>query len=83
MSRHPIAVYSAARIAVFVVAAGLLWLAGTRGLLFLALSLLVSGLASYVLLRAQRDAMALAIAERAQRTRQRLDSAAAAEDDEL
>jgi len=59
--------YTAARILLFVAAAGLIYLAGARGLLLLGLALLVSGAASYILLTRQRD-------------RDRLDAGTRAED---
>ena len=53
--------YTTARLLLFVAATGLLYLAGARGLLLLGLALLVSGIASYVLLSRQRDAMSGAL----------------------
>ena len=50
--------YTAARIVLFAVALGLIYLAGARGLLLFALALLVSGAASYILLSRMRDSMA-------------------------
>lgn len=49
--------YTAARIGLFVVALGIVYLAGARGLLALAIAVVISGLASFVLLSRQRDAM--------------------------
>jgi Mn2+/Fe2+ NRAMP family transporter len=77
--------YTCARILLFVAAAGLLYVVGARGLLLLGLALLVSGIASYVLLSRQRDAMSGAIAARLQGLRglrSRLDAGARAEDDD-
>jgi hypothetical protein len=77
--------YTSARILLFVGATGLLYLAGARGLLLLGLALLVSGIASYVLLSRQRDAMSGAIASRLQGLRglgRRLDAGTRAEDDD-
>jgi hypothetical protein len=56
--------YTAARILLLVAALGLLYLAGARGFLLLALAFVVSALASYVLLSKQRDVMSGAIARR-------------------
>ena len=56
--------YSTARILLFVAATGLLYLAGARGIVLLALALVISGLASYILLSKQRDAMSSALARR-------------------
>jgi Mn2+/Fe2+ NRAMP family transporter len=80
--------YTTARILLFVAAAGLLYLVGARGLLLLGLALLVSGIASYVLLSRQRDAMSGAIASRLHGLRglrglgRRLDAGTRAEDDD-
>jgi Protein of unknown function (DUF4229) len=78
--RHPVLVYSLLRAGLFAVALGLLYLAGARGVLLLAMALLVSGLASLWLLMRQRDAVSAAVVERSRRARARLDEAAAAED---
>jgi len=79
--------YTSARILLFVAAMGLLYLAGARGLLLVALALLVSALASYVVLSRQRDAMSAALSRRLTRTQRkaaefkaRLEEGAAAED---
>ena len=50
--------YTVSRLLLFIVVLLLLDLAGARGLLLIALALLISGLLSYVLLSRQRDAMA-------------------------
>ena len=79
--------YTTARLLLFVGATGLLFLAGARGLLLLGLALLVSGIASYVLLSRQRDRMSGALSARLSGTRvrvsefrRRLDAGARAED---
>jgi NADH:ubiquinone oxidoreductase subunit 2 (subunit N) len=72
--------YTTARILLFVAAAGLIYLAGARGLLLIGLALLLSGAASYVLLSRQRDAMAGALSRRLGSFRSRLDDGARAED---
>ena len=77
--------YTSARILLFVAAAGLLYLVGARGLLLLGLALLVSGIASYVLLSRQRDAMSSVLASRLPGLRglgRRLDAGTRAEDDD-
>ena len=56
--------YTTARILLFVAATALLYLLGARGLLLLGLALLISGIASYVLLSRQRDAMSGALTAR-------------------
>jgi hypothetical protein len=81
--------YTSARILLLVVALVLLYLAGARGFLLLALAFVVSALASYVLLSRQRDAMSGILARRLSKAsrraaefRARLDDGARAEDDD-
>lgn len=54
-------VYTAARLLIFLVTASLLLLFGARGMLMLALAILVSGIVSYVLLSSRRDAMSSSV----------------------
>ena len=63
--------YTSARILLFVVALILLYLVGARSLLLVALALLVSGIASFVLLSRQRDVMSGALIGRLRNGRQR------------
>lgn len=72
--------YTAARVVLFAVALGLLYLLGARSWLLLLLALLASGLASYILLSRQRDAVAEVVRAWLRRSGQKLDAAAAAED---
>lgn len=81
-------VYTSARILLFVLALVLLRLAGVGGLLMFALALVISALASYVLLSRQREVLAGALNRRLGRVtakatefRERIDEGAAAEDD--
>jgi len=74
-------VYTGVRFLLFAVAAGLIYLAGARGLLLIGLALVVSGIASYVLLSRMRDKMASSISGRIDSVRSRLDEGARAEDD--
>jgi Mn2+/Fe2+ NRAMP family transporter len=74
--------YTTARILLFVAATGVFYLAGARGLLLLGLALLVSGVASYIVLSRQRDAMSGALVNRFRTLRTRIDHGAKAEDDE-
>ena len=74
--------YTTARILLFVAAVGLIYLAGARGLLLLALALVVSGAASYILLSRQRDVMSGALVNRFRTLRSRIDEGAKAEDDQ-
>jgi hypothetical protein len=74
--------YTAARILLFVAVLGVLYLVGARGLPLLGLAVLISGLASFLVLSRQRDAMAGAISSRISNFRQRLDEGTRAEDDD-
>jgi len=80
--------YTSARILLLIAAMGLLYLAGARGFVLLALAFLVSALASYVLLSKQRDVMSAALNRRfgrvgrkAAELRARIEEGAAAEDE--
>jgi len=79
--------YTSARILLLVLTVVLLYLAGARGFLLLALAFVISALASYVLLSKQRETMAGALNRRLNRVsakatefRERLEEGAAAED---
>jgi Mn2+/Fe2+ NRAMP family transporter len=72
--------YTTARIVLFLLAAFLFYLAGARGLLLLGLALVVSGVASYVVLSRQRDAMSGALVNRFRSLRTRIDEGARSED---
>ncbi|MBV9206617.1 MAG: DUF4229 domain-containing protein [Actinobacteria bacterium] len=81
--------YTSARILLLVAAVALLYLAGARGLLLLALAFVVSGIASFVLLSRQRDIMAGALLarlrhgrDRSAAFRARLEEGARAEDED-
>jgi hypothetical protein len=74
--------YTAARILLFVVVLGVLYLVGARGLPLLGLAVLISGIASFVVLSRQRDAMAGSISSRISNFRHRLDEGTRAEDDD-
>ena len=81
--------YTSARLVLLVVAAALLYLAGARGLLLLALAFVVSGITSFVLLSRQRDVMSGALLARlrngrarAAGFRARLEEGARAEDED-
>ena len=63
--------YTAARLVLFLVALVLLYYAGARGLFLAALALLVSGIASFVLLSRQRDVMSSALTSRLRGVRNR------------
>jgi len=74
--------YTTARILLFAVVLGLLYLVGARGLLLVGLALVVSGIVSFVVLSPQRDAMSGAITSRISQFRQRLDEGTRAEDED-
>jgi hypothetical protein len=81
--------YTSARLVLLVVSTVLLYLAGARGLLLLALAFVVSGIASFVLLSRQRDVMSGALLARlrngrgkAAGFRARLEEGARAEDED-
>jgi hypothetical protein len=80
--------YTSARILLFAIALVLLRLVGVGGLLLFALALVISALASYVLLSRQREVLAGALNRRLGRVtakatefRERIEDGAAAEDD--
>ena len=68
---RPTLAYTSARILLLVISMILLYLAGARGLLLLALAFVVSGIASFVLLSRQRDIMSGALLARIKRGRAR------------
>ena len=74
--------YTLLRFALFIAVFGLLWLAGARSVLLLALAILISGILSYFLLNNQRTAMSGAITRRLTDFRDRLDAGTRAEDDD-
>ena len=81
--------YTSARILLLVVSIILLYLVGARGLLLVALACAVSGIASFVLLSRQRDAMSSALMarirtgkQRAAGFRARIEEGARAEDED-
>ena len=81
--------YTSARILLLVISLILLYLAGARGLLLLALAFAASGILSFMLLSRQRDVMSGALMaritngrRRAAEFRARIDEGARAEDDD-
>jgi hypothetical protein len=78
---HAILRYTTLRVALFVLALVVLWLVRIRdGVLLVAIALVLSGLASFVLLAGQRDAMSAQLHEAAQRRRVKAQLRAARED---
>jgi hypothetical protein len=70
---HSVIAYTAARVALFAATAGVLYLLGARGLLLVALAVLVSGLVSLVVLSRQRDAMSTAVLASARKGRRTIE----------
>jgi hypothetical protein len=78
---HAILRYTTLRVALFVLALIVLWLVRIReGVLLVAIALVLSGLASFVLLAGQRDAMSAQLHEAAQRRRVKAQLRASRED---
>ncbi|WP_394350436.1 DUF4229 domain-containing protein [Nocardiopsis quinghaiensis] len=73
--------YTAARLGLFAVAFGVVYLFGARSLVAIILAWLISGLASYVLLSKLRDRISANAVRRIESRRDRLAAAAAREDD--
>ncbi|GLX96238.1 DUF4229 domain-containing protein [Herbidospora sp. NBRC 101105] len=61
---HPVIVYTVSRVALFAASFGVLYLLGLRTFVLFVAAFLVSGLASYVLLSKQRDAVSEKISEK-------------------
>ena len=74
--------YTAARLALFVIAAGLLYLAGLRSILLLLVAVVLSGFVSYVLLDRTRDQAAASVGSVFSRWNARINASARAEDDD-
>lgn len=71
---HPVLVYTASRIGLFVVTLGVLWLLGLQNpVLLIIVSFLISGIASYVLLSKQRDALSTRISDKIDRPKPQSD----------
>jgi hypothetical protein len=60
-------VYNAARLGLFLVALGLLYVIGVGGLMLWALALIISGIASYIVLSRLRDRVSQSVNSRVQR----------------
>lgn len=62
---RPVLVYTASRIGLFLITFGVLWLLGLQNILALiAGAAIISGVASYVLLSGQRDAVSARISDK-------------------
>ena len=80
---HPFALYTVARIALFVGVGAVLYLVGARGVVLLLFALLLSALLSFVLLGRLRDAASLRYSERSTERRERREQKLKEEDDIL
>jgi Protein of unknown function (DUF4229) len=76
-----LAIYTGLRLLLFAVVLLVLSLIGARGLLLLALAVLISGIASVVLLSPQRDALSSSLVSRWRSINDRIDARARAEDE--
>lgn len=73
--------YTSARLGVFLAVWLILqWLTGLRGLMALALAIVISGAISLLLLNRQRDAMSTKVASFFRRINERIDASTRAED---
>ncbi|XVQ11911.1 DUF4229 domain-containing protein [Spirillospora sp. CA-255316] len=72
--------YTLARFGIFLATAAVLALIGARGLLLLALAVLISGIVSFVLLSGQRDAMSAAVVSGVKARRARFERSRTKED---
>ncbi|MBT2231825.1 DUF4229 domain-containing protein [Nonomuraea sp. NEAU-A123] len=71
---HPVLVYTASRIGLFVVTLGVLRLLGLQNpLALIIVTFLISGIASYVLLSKQRDALSTRISDKIDRPKPQSD----------
>ncbi|WP_018654720.1 DUF4229 domain-containing protein [Actinomadura flavalba] len=77
---RPVLLYTLARLGLFLVTAAVLFLVGARGALLLLLSLLISGVISFVLLSSRRDEMSAAVENGLNERRGRLKVAREKED---
>jgi hypothetical protein len=82
-------VYNAARLGLFLIALGLLYLIGVGGLMLWALALIISGIASYIVLSRLRDRVSQSVNGRVQRAtakatdiKQRIEEGASVEDED-
>jgi len=72
--------YTLARLGILAVAAGILWVAGARGVLLIVLAFLISMLVSYWLLAGMRERLASGVQARAERINRRIEESSRAED---
>ena len=82
VDRHPVLIYTLARVALFLAALVPLYLLGLRGFLLLVLAVVLSGVLSLVLLNRVRARFSSVISGYFSRINQRIDAATRAEDDD-
>lgn len=79
--RHPYLVYTTLRLGLLVVAGGLSYLLGARGILLILLAFVISGLASFVLLVPQRDRVGQSMGSYFRRLDAKIEESKRSEDD--
>ncbi|MDQ1249544.1 MAG: hypothetical protein QG597_3919 [Actinomycetota bacterium] len=79
--KHPLLLYTLARLGLLVVVGALLYVVGARSWLLVLLALLISGLLSYIVLGRLRDGVSAKVAARVDAGRERRAAATAEEDD--
>jgi hypothetical protein len=82
VDRHPVVVYTVARVALFAAVLAPLYLLGLRGFLLLVIAVVLSGVLSLVLLNRVRAGFSSVVSGYFSRVNQRIDAATRAEDDE-
>ena len=80
VDRHPVLVYTVARLALFAAVLAPLYLLGMRGFLLLVLAVVLSGVLSLVLLNRVRAGFSSVVSGYFSRVNQRIDAATRAED---
>lgn len=81
LKKHPVLVYTIARLLILAASGAVLWLLGTRGLLWVLLSFVIAALVSYVLLSKLRDDVGRRFGGVFTRINQRIEDSKVAEDD--
>jgi hypothetical protein len=83
VDRHPVLIYTLARLALFAAVLAPLYVLGLRGFLLLVLAVVLSGVLSLVLLNRVRAGFSSVVSGYFSRVNQRIDAATRAEDDDL
>ena len=82
-AKHPFLIYTALRIVVLAVVAGVLYLLGARGLILILLAFLLSAVASYILLASMRDEVGARMGGFFGRLNERIEESKRSEDDDI